>query len=220
MLTMAQFNHTLYIIGAASTALEIREAAELIDNNGYDCIVNVVENGGNCRYSFIEDKDLIDHLKLSKCKSYIIGFTNQKLRAKYRILMEENGALPTNVIHPTALISKSAMMGLGNYVAAYAVVSSESKVGSHNIINIAVTIGHNSEVGNDNIFNPGTKISGCVEIGNRCLFGANSFVYQGTKISSDCMVDAMTYLNQNLEEPSICTCNTGFKKYKNRMSSL
>lgn len=213
---MAQFKNTLYIIGGASTALEIRETIELI-NSEYDCIVNIIENGGSCRYSFVEDDGLLDHLKNSIQKSYIIGFTDQKLRAKYKALMELNGALPANVIHPTALLSKSASLGIGNYVAAYAVISSEAVVGSHNIINIATTIGHNTIIGNDNILNPGAKISGCVEIGNRCLFGASSFVYQGVRLCSDCMVDAMTYLNQNLDEPSICTSNTGFKKYKNRL---
>ena len=215
MLTMAQYNHTLYIIGAASTALEIREAIEA-DKKDYDCIVNVIEDGGTCRYSFVEDNGLIEHLKESKKKSYIIGFADQKLRAKYRALMEDNGASPVNVIHPTALISKSAVIGTGNYIAAYAVISSEAEIGNHNIVNLSVTLGHNTKIGDNNIFNPGAKISGCVMIENRCLFGANSFVYQGKNICSDCMIDAMTYLNQNLEEPSICTSNMGFKKYRNR----
>lgn len=213
---MERFNKTLYIIGGASTALEIREAIELI-SNPYDCIVNVIENGGNCRCSYVEDADLEVHLQRSLEKFYIIGFTDQKLRAKYRELLESQGAIPANVIHPTAVLSKSAMLGVGNYVAAYAVISSETRVGNHNIVNIATSLGHNTIIGNDNMFNPGTRISGCVEIGNRCLFGANAFVYQGVHICSDCLIDAMTYLNQNLEEPSICTSNTGFKKYKNRL---
>ena len=213
---MEQFNHTLYIIGGASTALEIRETVDMVKND-YDCIVNVIENGGSCRYSFVEDDGLLEHIKRSIKKTYIIGFTDQKLRAKYRALMEENGALPTNVVHPTALISNSATIGYGNYVAAYSIISSEASVGNHNLVNLSVTLGHNSEIGNDNIFNPGARISGCVEIGDRCLFGANAFVYQGVRVCSDCAIDAMTYLNQNLEEPSICTSNTGFKKYKNRV---
>lgn len=213
---MERFKKTLYIIGGASTALEIREAIEL-NSNPYDCIVNVIENGGNCRYSYIEDAELEDHLQRSSEKFYIIGFTDQKLRAKYRELLESNGAIPANVIHPTAVLSKSAMMGVGNYVAAYAVISSEAQVGNHNIVNIATSLGHNTIIGNDNIFNPGTRISGCVEIGDCCLFGANSFVYQGIHVSSNCLIDAMTYLNQDLEDPSICTSNTGFKKFKNRM---
>ena len=215
MLTMVQYNHTLYIIGAASTALEIREVIEA-DKKDYDCIVNVIENGGTCRYSFVEDSGLTEHLKKSKIKSYIIGFTNQILRAKYRALMEDNGASPVNIIHSTAIISRSAVIGTGNYIAAYAVISSEAEIGNHNIVNLSVTLGHNIKIGDNNIFNPGAKISGCVKIGDRCLFGANSFVYQGLKVCSDCMIDAMTHLNQDLEEPSICTSNIGFKKYRNR----
>ena len=60
--------------------------------NFADCIVNVIENGGTCRYSFVEDDGLVEHLIRSIKKSYIIGFVDQKLRAKYRKLMEENGA--------------------------------------------------------------------------------------------------------------------------------
>lgn len=213
---MEQFNHTLYIIGGASTALEIREAIYLVKND-YDCIVNVVENGGTCRYSFVEDDGLIDHLKRSIQKSYIIGFTDQRLRAKYIELMEKYGATATNVIHPTALISNSAIIGNGNYVAAYSIISSEAKVGDHNLVNLSVTIGHNTDIGNNNIFNPGARISGCVEIGDRCLFGANAFVFQGIHICSDCAIDALTYVNQNIEEPSICTSNTSFKIFKNRL---
>ncbi|MBO4874549.1 MAG: acetyltransferase [Bacteroidales bacterium] len=213
---MEQYKTALYIIGGASTALEIRETIDLVTND-FDCIVNVIENGGFCRYSFVEDKDLNCHFEKVKQKFYIIGFSNQKLRKKYRALMEQNAAVPINVIHPTAFISSSALMGVGNFVSAYAVISSEAIVGNHNLINIATTIGHNSVIGNDNIINPGAKISGCVKVGDRCLFGANSFVYQGTHLCSDCAVDAMTYLNRNIEEPSICTSNIGFKIYKNRM---
>ena len=212
---MEQYSKTLYIIGGASTALEIRETIELFSND-YDCVVNVVADGSSCRYSFIEDKDLQSHIKRTKIKYYIIGFTDQKLRAKYRKVMDEYNAIPANIIHPTALISKSARIGLGNYIAAYAIISSEVSLGNNNIVNLATTLGHNSVVGDDNVFNPGVRISGCVKIDNRCLIGANAFVYQGVNICSDCMVDAQTYLNQDLKEPSICTCNIGFKKYKNR----
>lgn len=215
MLTMERFNHTLYIIGGASTALEIRETIDMVKNE-YDCIVNVIENGGTCRYSFVEDDGLVEHLIRSIKKSYIIGFVDQKLRAKYRKLMEENGAVPANVVHPKAVISKSAIIGNGNYIAAYSIISSEAKVGDHNLVNLSVTLGHNTDIGNNNIFNPGARISGCAVIEDRCLFGANSFVYQGIHICSDTLIDAMTYLNQNIEEPSICTSNTGMKKYKNR----
>lgn len=218
MLIMEQFNHTLYIIGGASTALEMRETINLIDNP-YDCIVNVVANGESCRYSFIEDSKLIDHLAISNKKSFIIGFINQKLRKKFYDLLVANNAQPAdNIIHPRAFIAKSAKLGRGNYLACNAVVSSEAELDDFNIINLNVTVGHNAKIGSNCIFNPGARISGNCNIGDRCLFGANSFVFQGNSVCDDCSIDALTYVNQNLEEPVICTSNTGtFKKYRNRL---
>ena len=216
MLIMEQYRHTLYIIGGASTALEMREAIEMVDNP-YDCIVNVVADGDSCRYSFIEDSNLKEHLLRSEIKSFIIGFVNQNLRKKFYDLMVSYGAELADIIHPRAFIAKSALLGKGNYLGCNAVVSSEAEVGDCNIINLNVTIGHNSKVGTNCIFNPGARISGNCTIGDRCLFGANSFIYQGVSVADDCLVDALTYVNQNLEYPIICTSNTGIlKTYKNR----
>lgn len=213
---MEQFKHTLYIIGGASTALEMRETIDLIENP-YDCIVNVVADGESCRYSFIEDNQLESHLSRSVKKSFIIGFVNQKLRKKFFDLLTAIGAEPAEIIHPRAFVSKSAKIGKGNYIACNAIVSAEAEVGDMNIINLDVTIGHNAIIGNNCIFNPGARISGNCSIGDRSLFGANSFIYQGISVANDCMIDALSYLNQNIEEPSICTSNVaGFKKYKNR----
>lgn len=218
MLIMEQFKHTLYIIGGASTALEIRETIDMVDNP-YDCIVNVIADSESCRYSFIKDSHLLNHLSKTDKKSFIIGFANQKLRKKFYDLMIENDAEPAdNIIHPSAIVSKSVQMGKGNYLACNAVVSSEVEIGDFNIINLNVTIGHNAVIGSNCLFNPGARISGNCVIGNRCLVGANSFVFQGVSVCDDCLIDALTYVNQNLEEPVICTTNTGtFKKYRNRI---
>lgn len=218
MLIMAQYNHTLYIIGGASTALEIRETIDLIDNP-YDCIVNVVADGESCRYSFIEDGKLIDHLRISKKKSFIIGFINQKLRKKFYDLLIANNAEPANnIIHPSAFVSKSAKLGRGNYLACNAVVSSEAELVDFNIINLNVTIGHNTKIGSNCIFNPGARISGNCKVGNRCLFGANSFIFQSKTIGDDCAIDALTYIDRDIEDKKLCTNNIGaLKVYKNRI---
>lgn len=217
MWIMERFRHALYIIGGASTALEMRETIDMVENP-YDCIVNVVADGESCRYSYVEDSNIVEHLMRFEKRSFIIGFINQKLRKKFYDLMMSYNAELVNVIHPKAFISKSASIGKGNYLGCNAVVSSEAEIGDCNIINLNVTIGHNAKVGTNCIFNPGARISGNCIIGDRCLFGANSFIFQGVSVSNDCSIDALTYVNQNLDEPVICTSNTGtFKKYKNRI---
>lgn len=212
---MALFSKTVLIIGGASTALEIRETAEII-NDGTFRLLNVVPNGEKCLYSCIYDNELNKSIDESDENYYIIGFLDNTLKMKFETLMDGLGCHPINVIHPSSYIAHSAKIGTGNYLAAYACISSEAVVGNHNIINLGATVGHNVILGNNNALNPGARISGNTIVGDRCLFGSNSFVNEKLHVCSDTKIDALTYLDQNIDTPSICTSNLQFKRYKNR----
>lgn len=194
--------------------MEIREAAEIVAT-GYDVIRNVVADGCSCSYSFIEDKELETVLQACDEVSYIIGFTNVKLKNKYRELFAKYSGKLVNVIHPTAFIAPSVKLGAGNFVAPLAAISSEAVLGDCNIVNLGVSIGHNCVLGDDNVLNPGARISGCVTIGDDCLFGSNAFVHQGISIASHCRIDALTYIKKDLDSPSICSNYEAPKVFKN-----
>lgn len=192
---------TLFIVGGNSTAFTIRETVELYEKNKYNKIYNVIGNGEQSEFDFVQDQDLDILLSQTKHIRYILGFTNIELKYKFRQIFDKFGGIPENVIHPSACIFPSATIGKGNYIAAYAIISSKAIIGNSNLINYSVSIGHDTIVGNDCVFNPGARIGGCSEIGNCCLFGANSFVYQGTKITNDCKIDACVYLHKHLYNP-------------------
>lgn len=201
---------TLLIIGGSSTALEIRECAELTPER-YDEILNVVGDNEDCQCSFIHDFELEDKLKsISNCR-YIIGFTSIKLKEKYEALFASQNIKPINIIHPTAIISPSARIGRGNYVGAYAIISSNAIIGDNNLINLQVTLGHDSITGNNCAINPAARISGHVKIGNNCLIGANSFIFQGLTICHDSQIDAMVYIREDVKEPSTIFSKFGSK---------
>ena len=205
---------TLFIIGGQSTALEIRETVELIDN-GFEDILNVVADNESCQYSFIHDKDLEAKLENTDKIFFIIGFTNIKLKNKYRTLFSERGGIEYSVIHPQSYIAKSTVIGKGVYVAAFADVSTNSVIGDGCLINYQVTIGHDSIIGEDCTFNPGAKIGGRSKIEKNCLLGANSFVLQGLHIAHDTKVDALTYVKTNIDVPSVCKSKSEFQCVRN-----
>ena len=205
---------TLFIIGGQSTALEIRETVELL-NCGFENILNVVANDESCQYSFIQDRDLDAKLEITNKIYFIIGFTNIKLKNKYRTLFRERGGIEYSVLHPQSYIARSAVIGKGVYVAAFADVSTNSVIGDGCIINYQVTIGHDSIIGEDCTFNPGAKIGGHSKIEKNCLLGANSFVLQGLHIAHDTKVDALTYVNTNIDEPSVCKSKSEFQRVRN-----
>ena len=205
---------TLFIVGGSSTALEIREVANLYYNDLFDQILNVVADGEICSYSFVEDKGLIDSIKTGGDVYYIVGFTNVDLKRKYISIFDSYKCSPTNIIHPNVFIAPSAIIGKGNFVTCQSIISTQATIGNHNIINYQVMIGHDVVIGDNCTLNPGCKLSGHVKLGDNCMVGSNSFILQGVKVASDVKIDAMTYISRDIEEPALYTGNFGFKKFK------
>lgn len=208
---------TLLIIGGSSTALEIRECADLFYKDKFESIYNVIgDNEESYLDNVIHDSEL-DTFIINKNIAYIIGFTNQKLKRLFSEKLCE--ATKATIIHPTSFISPSAKVGSGSFVGATAVVSSNASIGEGCIVNIGVSIGHDAFVGDNCIFNPGARVSGNCKIGARTLFGANAFIFQGKMVGEDCAIDALTYVDRDIEDKKLCTNNTGgLKIYKNRFT--
>lgn len=198
----------LLIAGGKSTSIEIREVVQQFYKDIYDIVYNIIGDNEEISDSFntIKDKDL--ELKVNSSSSeifYIIGFSNPLLRVKFINIFESLRCKAINIIHPSACISTSAIIGVGNYIAANSVISSNAKIENHNIINYNVTIGHDASIESNCIFNPGSRVSGNVTLGSRILLGANSFIFQGKAIGNDVLIDALTYIDRDIHENSICS---------------
>ncbi len=207
----------LFIVGGASTAIEIRETAELYLSGEYD-IINVIPENSSINMPYINDDELepyINNKVENKCK-YIVGLTKTILKKKFVLLFEKYNVNPINVIHPSAVIFKTAKVGIGNYIGANSVVSSNTSIGDHNIINFNTTIGHDSTLGSFCSINPGAIISGNVTVGTDTLIGSNSFVFQGKYIGDNCSIDALTYVDRNLDNSVMCTSINGILKVYNK----
>ena len=196
---------TLLIFGGKSTAIEIAEVAYEFYNNKFDSIKFVIgDNETKLDSNQIYDSEL-NNFVLTNNSKYIISFSNHNLRIKIEDWMKNIGVKATNILHPNAIISKSATIGNGNYVAANTVISSKARIGNHNIINFNTTVGHDAFLNDHIIVNPGVRISGNVHIESRVLVGANSFIFQGKSIGQDTLIDALTYIDKDVDKKMICT---------------
>lgn len=94
------------------------------------------------------------------------------------------------VIHPKAIISETASLGIGCFVGAGAVVQSCTKIGDHTIINTNAVVEHDCVIGNFCHIAPNATLCGSVMIGNNTLLGAGSVVIPRIEISNNVTVGA------------------------------
>lgn len=101
--------------------------------------------------------------------------------------------LPSNteygtLIHPSAVVSKRAQIGVGTIIAPGCVVTASVQIGAHSHINYNSTISHDSVVGDYFTTGPGAHLNGNCTVGHGVYLGSNAAVKQRTQICSDVVI--------------------------------
>ncbi|MFF4012623.1 NeuD/PglB/VioB family sugar acetyltransferase [Streptomyces sp. NPDC001717] len=88
--------------------------------------------------------------------------------------------LPVNryatVVHPTAVVSDSSMLGVGTVLLAHVVLTASVRVGSHVAVMPQTVLTHDDVVGDFTTLASGVRLGGGVRLGRGAYVGAGSLV--------------------------------------------
>ncbi len=111
-------------------------------------------------------------------------------RARLDQVIRAMGAFARIVQHPMAIVSASAKLGEGSFIAAGALVGPDAEIGRGVIINHCAVIDHDCIVGDFSHIAPNATLGGGVRVGSRTLIGAGAIVLPGVSIGDDVTVGA------------------------------
>ena len=94
------------------------------------------------------------------------------------------------VVHPSAVISPSAVLEAGAVVLANAVVHTGARVGSHAVVNTGVLIEHDCVVEEFASLSPGVCMAGRVRIGRRAFLSVGVTLAPRVSVGSDAVIGA------------------------------
>ncbi|MGD0083364.1 MAG: NeuD/PglB/VioB family sugar acetyltransferase [Acidimicrobiales bacterium] len=97
---------------------------------------------------------------------------------------------PIPIIHPTAWVDATAVLGSGHQILAMAVVGVDVTLGRQCIVNTSATIDHGCRVGDGVHVMPGATIAGEVEIGDMAAIGSNATILPRLTIGPRSVVGA------------------------------
>jgi sugar O-acyltransferase (sialic acid O-acetyltransferase NeuD family) len=89
-----------------------------------------------------------------------------------------------NIIHPTAVISDYAALGVGNIFQAHTFLGPNTRIGSHCIINIGSSVGHDAVIEDYVSAMCLCDITGGVILGEGCYLGSGARVVPQRKIGA------------------------------------
>jgi len=127
-----------------------------------------------------------------------IGGANGQARADCYELVEKIGLRIEMVLHPSAVIARSAELGIGTQILGGAFVGSAVKLGDFCIVNSGAIVDHDCLLGRGVHIAPGAVVTGEIEIGNFSFIGANATVLPGCKIGANVIVGAGSVVTRDI----------------------
>ncbi len=99
-----------------------------------------------------------------------------------------NSVLWQTIIHPSAVVSKYAVIGKNVFISAGVSIGPNAIIDDHVIILANSTIHHDTHIGNGSIVCGNVLVAGNVEVGSQVYIGAGSNIKNGISIGSDSLI--------------------------------
>ena len=146
---------------------------------------------------------------LKKTNSFIVGIGGRHGKARYLISNEliKKKLKPLSLIHKTAYIDKTSILGTGIQIMPNVVIHCYSKIGDFCVLNTSSTIDHECEIGNGVHIMGGVSIAGRVKIGDYVTIGTNATILPDLEISEGAFIGAGAVVRKNVKKNEIVVGN-------------
>lgn len=140
---------------------------------------------------------------------FALSMGDNKIRATLaRQIRCKGGILPT-LIHPTAVVSKYAIIAESVVIHANSVIQAGASIGKDTIISYNASLSHNSSIGNSCYQAFGSTIGAFVSIQDYVLIGQGSAIISGKidYIGENSIIGAGSVVTKNVEANCIVAGN-------------
>lgn len=128
------------------------------------------------------------------------GFRNNKLRKVVYDKCKLLGFSFINLIHPSAIVSDTVLMGEGITIFPGAVINTNVRIGNNTIIATSSSIDHDTIVGNNVLISAGVTVGADTTIESDSLLALGSKIISGLHLGENTLVAAGAVLINNTIE--------------------
>lgn len=137
------------------------------------------------------------------CDCVLVAIGDNRTRLSWLHKLEEHNLNFATVIDPSALVSPSAEVGAGSFIARGAVVSTGARVARGCIVNTLASVDHDCLLADGVHLSPGVHLSGNVWIGECSWIGTGSSIRNNVMIGQDVVVGVGSAVVRDIENGQI-----------------
>lgn len=152
--------------------------------------------------------------KFNEDDMFIFGFADIESRLHFLKKDISKKISFITIIHPTAIIADTAIIGRGNIINPYCVIGPNATIGDNNILTSYSFVSHDCQVGNNNFFST-SGLSGNVNVGDNNFFGIRTTVIPGVNIGCNNIIQAGMTIHKDISDNE-----TVFYRFKEKISII
>jgi sugar O-acyltransferase (sialic acid O-acetyltransferase NeuD family) len=187
----------LYVVGAGGAG---REALDIAAACGRDVIAFLDEFRAGEKVRGLE---VLAPLEAPTGASYVIAIADARVRARLAAMLDGAGLIPTQLVHPRAVVGAETALGPGFLAHANVLVSSEVSAGAHCQVHYNATIGHDCVLGDRVTVLPGANIAGAALLGTGVLVGSGAVILQGLIVGDGAVIGAGAVVTRDVQASAV-----------------
>lgn len=138
-----------------------------------------------------------------KFDAVFVAIGNNDIRLEIIEECKKRSIEVANLIHPSAIISSSASLGVGIVIMPMAVVNAASKIGDGCILNTSCSVDHDCVLSSCVHISPGAHLAGGVSVGTKSWIGIGACVKEKITIGENIQIGAGGVVVADLEFPGL-----------------
>lgn len=120
----------------------------------------------------------------------VVALGDNALRSQFAERLCNTGFQLVSIVHPAAVVSRYAKIGVGTVVFAGAVINIGAEIGAACIINTCAVIEHDCVLGKAVHVSPGANLAGVVTIGDESWVGIGACIRQQITVGRNVTIGA------------------------------
>ena len=142
--------------------------------------------------------DALERLRSEGLAHAFVALGGNGLRAKLGARLRASGYALVNAVHPSAVLSPSAVIREGVAIMAGACLNADARVGDLAIVNTGAVVDHDADLGEACHVAPRCGLAGNVTIGARAFLGVGCSAIPGVTVGADAQVGAGSVIVRDL----------------------
>lgn len=134
---------------------------------------------------------------------FVVAIGRNATRRRIAERIGQAGGRLVTLVHPAAVVSPSASLGVGTVVMAGAVINAGARIGRGCIVNTCASVDHDCTVGDFTHVSVGARLAGGVTVGEDCFICAGATVINNVRVADGCIVAAGAAVIGDLTVPGL-----------------